>query len=705
MAPKILCVAEKPAIAKIVAGHLSGGQFTTRNIRGNQYVKNYEFPFSFGRPWGDCSVTMTCVSGHLMGWDFAQNNRNWAATPPINLFDCSISETVHSDKQAIADNITQQAKYSKALFIWTDCDREGEYIGHEVRQAALIGNPRLDVKRARFSNTERAHVLNAARHPAEVDERQVIAVAARIELDLRLGSSFTRFQTLALQSMDPRLEKKVLSYGSCQFPTLGFVVDRYFRVRNFVQEKFWTLKVLHTRDNIDVTFLWDRHRLFDRAITTILFEKCLQAKKAKITKLERKPTSKWKPLPLTTVELQKLGSMFLRMESQRVMKIAEELYVKGWISYPRTETDQFDREIDLRKLVEKQTQDHRWGQYSFGLLNGGFRQPRAGRNNDKAHPPIHPVNYVAPNALNHDEARVYEFITRRFLGCCSEDAKGESTTVSLAWGSEAFHASGLLVLERNYLDVYTYDRWESSQQLPAFRVGEEFEPMEANMSDGETTPPGYLTEPELIALMDANGIGTDATMADHIAKIKEREYILAQSRSGGRSTASTPRDSGRGRGRGRGRGSRGGRGSALSDGGERSRGSVQEFIPTWLGIALVVGYEEALSQASTPRTNQISTNTSTALAMDSVTSTPALTTGISAGSASPQSPGSITSLAKPFLRKELEQKLKDICEGRKGKREVVEGVLEQYREVFVLASQRVDALKGALQRFRTMAGA
>lgn len=180
-------------------------------------------------------------------------------------------------------------------------------------------------------------MLNAARHPAEVDERQVIAVAARIELDLRLGSSFTRFQTLALQSMDPRLEKKVLSYGlhyiletmesayclsgSCQFPTLGFVVDRYFRVRNFVQEKFWTLKVLHTRDNIDVTFLWDRHRLFDRAITTILFEKCLQAKKAKITKLERKPTSKWKPLPLTTVELQKLGSMFLRMESQRVMKV------------------------------------------------------------------------------------------------------------------------------------------------------------------------------------------------------------------------------------------------------------------------------------------------------------------------------------------------------------------------------------------------
>lgn len=66
--------------------------------------------------------------------------------------------TQPQDKKAVADNITQQARYAKALFIWTDCDREGEHIGSEVRQAALKGNQRLQVKRARFSNTERAYV-------------------------------------------------------------------------------------------------------------------------------------------------------------------------------------------------------------------------------------------------------------------------------------------------------------------------------------------------------------------------------------------------------------------------------------------------------------------------------------------------------------------------------------------------------------------
>lgn len=112
-----------------------------------------------------------------------------------------------------------------------------------------------------------------------------------------------------------------LHIGSCQFPTLGFVVDRYFRVKNFVPEKFWSIKVMHLRDETEVTFSWRRNRLFDRMSVVVLFERCLTARIAKVIKLQKKPTSKWRPLPLTTVELQKLGSMYLRMDSQRVMKV------------------------------------------------------------------------------------------------------------------------------------------------------------------------------------------------------------------------------------------------------------------------------------------------------------------------------------------------------------------------------------------------
>lgn len=228
-------------------------------------------------------------------------------------------------------------------------------------------------------------------------------------------------------------------------------------------------------------------------------------------------------------------------------------------------------------------------------MNGGFQWPKSGRNNDKAHPPIHPVNYVVGTQLSDEEGRVYEFVVRRFLACCSEDAKGELTTVEIQYGSEWFHTSGLIVLQRNYLDVYPYDKWESSQQLPGFVLGETFVPAEAKMTDGKTTPPGYLTEPELIALMDANGIGTDATMAEHIAKIKERSYVMTRPRGsggggggGGDDEAEAPAGRGGRGGRGRGRGGRGGGGAAA---GPPRSGGNEEFIPTTLGVALIEGYD------------------------------------------------------------------------------------------------------------------
>ena len=239
-------------------------------------------------------------------------------------------------------------------------------------------------------------------------------------------------------------------------------------------------------------------------------------------------------------------------------------------------------------------------------MNGEFSQPRNGRNNDKAHPPIHPVNFVNPASLSNDEERrVHEFVVRRFLACCSKDAQGSKTDISIQYGPETFNTSGLIVLERNYLDVYPYDKWTSSQNLPRFTEGEVFEPTEAMMSEGKTQPPGFLTEPELIGLMDANGIGTDATMAEHISKIKEREYVNTRPRGrrprqddddddeNSDDDSAPERGGGRGRGRGRAGRARGGGGRGGAQGGGRGATSgVQEFIPTTFGVALVEGYDK-----------------------------------------------------------------------------------------------------------------
>ncbi|KAI1126665.1 DNA topoisomerase [Nemania abortiva] len=659
---RVLCVAEKPSIAKAVAGHLSGGEVQTHNTP-EKYIKNYVFNYDFGRPWGKCQVTMTSVLGHITAAEFPPEYKKWDYPPPDRLFDAPVNVVVAADKTKVADNIEKQARYANALCIWTDCDREGEHIGHEICEAARKGNRTLDIKRAKFSNIERAHIINASKNLINLDHKQVNAVASRIELDLRIGYAFTRFLTNSLRTLGGPFQNLLLSYGSCQFPTLGFVVDRYFRVRNFKPEPFWSIKVMHKREGIDVNFSWARHRLFDRASVIILYERCLTAKKAKVTKVQEKPTKKWKPLPLTTVELQKMATRFLHMTGQQAMETAEGLYNKGFISYPRTETDRFDPGMNLRALVQKQTQSHAWGDFAQNLVDGGFQQPRQGRNDDKAHPPIHPITFAAPTALNDKEKKIYEFVVRRFLACCSEDAKGVATNVDIIYGEESFHAHGVVVLERNYLEVYVYEKWTGSVQLPKFTVGGMFEPTEALMTEGKTAPPNYLTEADLIALMDANGIGTDATMAEHIQKIQERDYVRTVPRTSrpeeeaNDSEGGQPAESGRG-GRGgrstrggRGRGGQGGRGGAATANG---RGGIMEFIPTQLGVALIEGFDRMNFE---------------------------------------------TSLGKPFLRKEMELKMKAICEGRTTKEVVLDESIQQYRHVYMQSQQKLSVLKAACRQY------
>ncbi|KAJ4144735.1 hypothetical protein LMH87_003606 [Akanthomyces muscarius] len=659
---RVLCVAEKPSISKAVAGHLSGGQFQTHSTR-NQYVKNYSFDFDFGSPYGHCSVIMTCVSGHLTNLEFTAEHKNWSYPPPESLFNAPVISSVYDDKKNIAQNLAEQARYARLLVIWTDCDREGEHIGQEIVDAAKKGNGQIQVKRARFSNIERAHVLSAASRLINLDDKQVNAVAARIELDLRIGYAFTRFMTNNLRPLGGPMENLTLSYGSCQFPTLGFVVDRYFRVKNFIPEPFWGIKLTHSRQGKQVVFSWSRYRLFDRPTTIILYERCLAAKLAKITKVQEKPTRKFKPLPLTTVELQKAATRLLRLSGQQAMTIAEGLYNRGFISYPRTETDRFDKGMNLRALVQKQTPDQRWGEFAQGLVNGGFQQPREGRHDDKAHPPIHPITYAAPNVLNFDEGRLYEYVVRRFLACCSEDAKGSATEIDLQYGDEMFSAHGVIVLERNYLDVYVYEKWNDTAELPKFTAGEQFVPTEAMMTEGKTGPPSYLTEADLIALMDANGIGTDATMAEHIQKIQDREYVATIARSGTTSGGNDDDDEsdgdgaqasrgGRGRGRGRGARGRGGRGGGAA--GRGRGGSVKVFVPTQLGVALILGFDRMNFE---------------------------------------------TSLGKPFLRKEMELKMKAICDGRLNKDAMLRESISQYREVFMQSQEKLNVLKRACREF------
>ncbi len=110
-----------------------------------------------------------------------------------------------------------------------------------------------------------------------------------------------------------------------------------------------------------------------------------------------------RPFPLTTVELQKMATDKLRMSSARIMQIAEHLYTKGFISYPRTETNSFPKTMNLKSLIDRLRPNNQYHDYVGKLLDDNkFENPKIGNSDDQAHSPIHPVKNASKDNLAHD---------------------------------------------------------------------------------------------------------------------------------------------------------------------------------------------------------------------------------------------------------------------------------------------------------------
>jgi DNA topoisomerase III len=670
----VLNVAEKPSVARALAGVFAEMPQSrpNPNIRSNHNIQifscsNVTFPFvhsqgngtfisstSLNRPH---TMITTSVRGHLATQDFPPDY-GWNSVPPVALFDAPIETKYNQDMIPLKQMLEQQARNVQAVILWLDCDREGEAICDEVRNVCLQGNPRLQpyIYRAKFSTVLPQEIVRALKSLGKINEFHVQAVQARSEHDLRVGAAFTRFQTLRLQKNFDEFANGnhgVVSYGPCQFPTLGFVVERWARIETFRPEDFWYIdmsitvnadgSLCHsTTTNTTITttttgsgqiqpqqpssinntrpihLKWKRDRLYDRVLTMAFYDACLEAGEATVISLSGRPKNKWRPVPLATVELQKRASKYLRIGSETLMHAAEELYQSGYISYPRTETEKFRPEFDHISLIRSfQAVEGTFQDYASKLLsNHNFQNPRAGTHDDQAHPPITPCKAVDPATIpDRNQREIYTLIVKHYLACCSRDAIGKETTLTVRMGTEEFTAKGLMILERNWLEIYApWERWSTGQgELPNVQIGSRIQPTTLLMKDGRTVPPNPISEVELITLMDRNGIGTDATIATHITTIQDRGFV--------------------------------------------TKDAQQRFEPNKLGIALVEGYNSMGYQ-----------------------------------------------LNRPDLRREMESECNALANGRKRKEEVMQPILTKMLECFNRANAEADKLDAAVAKHFTRIG-
>ena len=284
-------------------------------------------------------MIVTSVRGHLSNREFAGNYRSWSGCSPSQLFSAPLEVCYENDKKPLEAMLQSLARECQALILWLDCDREGEHIAHEVQQACEKGNGRMRlgvgrcvVYRAKFSTVLPQEIYNALRSLGRIDMRLVDAVEARMELDLRVGAAFTRFQTFRLQKRFDGLQGQVISYGPCQFPTLGFIVERWARIETFVPDDFWTIDMsISIPNNVDgrsssggrktLRMTWKRGRLYDRILAMSFYDICREVGEATVIDMRGRPKNRWRPIPLATVDLQKRCAKFLRIGSENFMQV------------------------------------------------------------------------------------------------------------------------------------------------------------------------------------------------------------------------------------------------------------------------------------------------------------------------------------------------------------------------------------------------
>ncbi|XP_010320982.2 DNA topoisomerase 3-alpha isoform X1 [Solanum lycopersicum] len=534
---RVLNVAEKPSVAKAVSGILSKNQPGGIRVRDGRSRYNKIFEFNYTIRNQPCQMLFTSVTGHLMEIEFHERYRKWHSCDPLDLYNAPIRKFVPEDKLDIKRTLEAEARSCQWIILWLDCDREGENIAFEVLDVCRQANHNLTVWRARFSALIDREIHQSVQTLVQPNQLFSDAVDVRQEIDLRIGASFTRFQTMLLRGafvLDFATDDRnlVLSYGPCQFPTLGFVVERYWEIQAHEPEEFWTINCTHNSDEGTATFNWMRGHLFDYTCGVMIYEMCIQEPIATVTKVKQQEKLKYPPHPLSTIELEKRASRYFRMSSEQTMKVAEDLYQNGFISYPRTETDCFSDKTDLRTMVQEQEGHPVWGTYAQRLLDpqsGLWRNPSGGGHDDKAHPPIHPTKFSAGETRwSQDHHRVYELVVRHFLACVSQPAVGAETIVEIDIAGESFSACGRVILAKNYLDVYRFESWGGSV-IPTYSFGQQFTPTTLTLDSGVTRPPPLLSEADLLGCMDKAGIGTDATMHDHIKKLLDRFYAIKDS--------------------------------------------------------------------------------------------------------------------------------------------------------------------------------
>ena len=519
-----LVVAEKDSVAKAIAKYLAQGNVGVKRING---VKTYWFMRN-NQQWVSIGLR-----GHIMNIDFPEELNRWHSIEPSKLFDAEPVLTIRDENINYVKALMSLGATAKVVYLALDADSEGEAIAYEAMFVVRNVNPGAIFRRVLFSAVTRDEITKAFNSPTSLNPGLAKRVFTRMILDLTLGAVFTRALTLSVEKYDNKVLPRgsFLSYGPCQTPVLNLVVQRALERENFKPEKYYTLHITVDANGKELTLNHDG-TFKDRQEATKVLELVRGSGKARVVVANYKEDTIEPPVPLDTVELERRASRFLNIRPKAALDIAEELYRHGYISYPRTETTIYPQSLNLRQILLNLTRGE-YGTYAKALLDG-YLKPTRGDTDDGAHPPIYPTKGATRQEIlryfkNERYWKIYDLVVRHFLATLSPSARVERQKIVAEVAGHRFETNGLRIIDKGYLVIYPFESPEE-RVLPRLRLGDELRIVKAWIEERETEPPPYLSESELLRLMRKYGIGTDATMQDHIHTNIVRGYFKVRNK-------------------------------------------------------------------------------------------------------------------------------------------------------------------------------
>ena len=504
---RTLVVAEKFNTALRIAVVLSDGRMKRSRIQGTNV-------FEFDRPEGPFAVLG--LRGHIVELDYPAELREWTieglpqllATPPLK----RVTETgIVGAIQSIV------AQYDRVI-IATDFDREGELIGLECLELIQKVHPTIEVRRARYSALTREAIEQSFAHLEQLDHALAEAAEARQEIDLVWGAFLTRYLSITAGQRG----RQFLSVGRVQTPTLALLVERDQAIKEFQPTPFWELVATGTKDGTAFALhhthgIWDAKDDAERVHARVR-----GATSGDVRAFAQEETRRRPPVPFSTTlfvaEATRLG-----LGAATVMRIAEDLYTQGLISYPRTDNTVYPRGLGLKSLAEK-FKDGPFAEAAEYVLNQPTFRATRGRTETTDHPPIYPTGATDPKKLRPDHAKIYELVVRRFLATLAPDAIGEQRTTTVEMHGEAFEGKGQRIIDAGWYHVYPYMHPEEAP-MPPLTVGETVAVSDIALREEQTKPPRRYTQGSLIQEMERLGLGTKSTRHDVLQKLFDRRYV------------------------------------------------------------------------------------------------------------------------------------------------------------------------------------